>query len=179
MTQYKIIEEWLLIPNNQPFKVINIDINNVLKYQIDIKWLINSFNKRYDWDGFPTWEDVINRVQTGNNILFLCEYNQTIIGWVWFRKGEVDINKNYIKFYSKTNDTTVWGYNNFLVSNKIIQKPHNAGTLWCCLMFEKLFEMGITDILVDVESWQEPSLKMCEESGMKKINWINQLIENA
>ena len=46
-------------------------------------------------------------------------------------------------------------------------------------MFEKLFELGITDILVDVESWQDSSLKMCDESGMKKINWINDLIEKA
>jgi hypothetical protein len=179
MTQYKLIKEWLITPDEQPFKLINIDTTNLLNYQLDIKSLIDSFNKRYEWDGFPNWEDVINRVQTGTNIFFLCQYNDIIIGWVWFRKGEVDINKDYIKFYSKTNDTTVWGYNNFLVSNKIIQKPNNAGTMWCCLMFEKLFEMGITDILVDVESWQEPSLKMCDESGMRKIDWINELVKNS
>jgi hypothetical protein len=97
MTQYKLIKEWLVIPNEQPFKLINIDTTNVLNYQSDIKWLIDSFNKRYDWDGFPIWEDVINRVQTGTNIFFLCEYNSKIIGWVWFRKGEVDINKDYIE----------------------------------------------------------------------------------
>lgn len=179
MTQYKLIPEWLIEPETQPFKIINVDIQNVLEYQNDIKWLIDSFQKRYNWDGFPVWEDVINRLQNGNNIFFLCEYNEKIIGWVWFRKGEVNINKDYIKFYSKTNETTVWGYNNFLVSNKIIEKPNNAGTLWCCLMFQKLFQLGITDVLVDVESWQEPSLKMCEESGMRKIDWINELVKNA
>ena len=39
--------------------------------------------------------------------------------------------------------------------------------------------MGIENVLVDVESWQEPSLKMCDESGMKKIDWINELVKNA
>lgn len=179
MTQYKLIKEWLVTPSEQPFNIINIDINNVLNYQNDIKWLIDSFQKRYNWDGFPTWEDVYNRLMTGKNIFFLCEYDNKIIGWVWFRRGEVDINKDYIKFYSKTSDTTVWGYNNFLVSNKIVEKPNNAGTLWCCLMFKTLFEMGIENVLVDVESWQEPSLKMCDESGMKKIDWINELVKNA
>jgi hypothetical protein len=178
MTQYKLIPEWLVTPDTQPFKIINVDTTNLLNYENDIKWLIESFNKRYEWDGFPTWNQVKQRLSL-NNFFFLCEYNDKIIGWVWFRKGEVDINKEYIKFYSKTNDTTVWGYNNFLVSNKIIEKPYNAGTLWCSLMFKKLFEMGITDVLVDVESWQEPSLKMCEESGMKKIDWINELVKNA
>lgn len=179
MTQYKLIEEWLITPAEQPFKIINVDIKNVLEYQTDIKWLIDSFQKRYNWDGFPKWEDVINRLQIGSNIFFLCEYNEKIIGWVWFKKGEIDINKDYIKFFCKTDDETVWGYNNFLVSNKIVEKPFNAGTLWCCLMFKKLFEMGIKNILVDVESWQEPSLKMCDESGMKKIDWINELVKNA
>jgi hypothetical protein len=179
MTQYKLIKEWLITPNEQPFKIINVDINNVLEYQSNIDWIIESFNNRYEWGGFPKWEDVINRLETGKNFFFLCEYNDKIIGWVWFRKGEVDINKDHIKFYSKTNDTTVWGFNNFLVSNKIIQKPNNAGGLWCSLMFEKLFELGMTDILVDVESWQDISLKMCEESGMKKVDWINELVKQS
>jgi hypothetical protein len=179
MTQYKLVKEWLITPNKQPFKILNLTVDNLLEHKSDIKLLINSFNIRYEWDGFPTWEVVVDRVKYGKNFFFLCEYNEKIIGWVWFRKGEVDINKDYIKFYCKTNDTTVWGYNNFLVSNKIVEKPNNAGTLWCSLMFEKLFEFGVTDILVDVESWQDPSLKMCDESGMKKINWINELIERA
>jgi hypothetical protein len=179
MTQYKLIKEWLITPKEQPFKIINVDTTNLLQYESNIKWLINSFNSRYEWDGFPTWEVVVDRVQYGKNFFFLCEYNEKIIGWVWFKKGEVDINKDYIKFYCKTNDTTVWGYNNFLVSNKIIEKPNNAGTLWCTLMFEKLFELGMTDVLVDVESWQDISLKMCDESGMKKIDWINELVKKA
>jgi len=179
MTQYKLIQDWLIIPNIQPFNIIDINIDNILQYENDIKYLIKSFHNRYEWDGFPKWEDIIGRLNTGKNLFFLCQYNNKIIGWVWFRRGEVDINKDYIKFYCKTNDTTVWGYNNFLVSNKIIQKPDNAGTLWCSLMFQKLFELGIKDILVDVESWQHISLKMCEESGMKKIDWINELVKNA
>ena len=179
MLQYKLIPEWLVEPIEQPFNIIKIDITNVLNYQQEIKWLINSFHKRYEWDGFPDWEMVISRLQNGNNFFFLCQYNDKIIGWVWFRKGEIDINKDYIKFYTKTDDTTVWGYNNFLVSNKIIEKPENAGTLWCCLMFKTLFEMGIKQVLVDIESWQDISVKMCEESGMRKDNWVTKYFENA
>ena len=179
MIQYKLMKEWLVVPEKQPFIIINIDTTNVLKYQTDIRWLIDSFNKRYEWDGFPTWEDVINRIQTGTNLFFLCEYNEKIIGWVWFRIGEIDINKDYIKFFVKTEEDTVWGYNNFLVSNKIVQKPDDAGTLWCCLMFKTLFEMGINKILVDVESWQDISIKMCEESGMRQDNWVTKYFENA
>jgi hypothetical protein len=179
MLQYKITPEWLIEPSEQPFKIINVDTTNVLEYENDIRWLISSFHKRYEWDGFPDWEAVINRLQKGNNIFFLCEYNTKIIGWVWFRKGEIDINKDYIKFYTKTDDTTVWGFNNFLVSNKIIQKPEDAGTIWCSLMFKTLFDMGMNQILVDIESWQDISVKMCEQSGMKKDNWVTKYFENA
>jgi hypothetical protein len=179
MLQYKIIPEWLIEPNEQPFKIINVDTTNVLEYENDIRWLINSFHKRYEWDGFPDWKTVINRLQNGNNIFFLCEYNTKIIGWVWFRKGEIDISKDYIKFYTKTDDATVWGFNNFLVSNKITQKPEDAGTIWCSLMFKTLFDMGMNQILVDVESWQNVSIKMCEGSGMKLDNWVTKYFENA
>jgi hypothetical protein len=179
MTQYKLIEEWLPIPDNQPFKIINIDVTNVLQYENDIKWLIENFHKRYEWDGFPDWEVVISRLQSGNNFFFLCQYNDKIIGWVWFRKGEVDINKDHIKFYCKTNEETVWGYNNFLVSSKLVDRPKDAGFYWCNLHLKTLFEMGIKDILIDVETWQEVSLKMCDLNGMRKIDWITNLIKNA
>lgn len=178
MIQFKLKKEWLSSTDTQPFNIIDVDISNVFEYENEIKWLIDCFHKRYVWNGFPNWEQVINRLKN-NNILFLCEYNNKIIGWSWFKLGEVDINKEHIKFYAKTNDKTVWTYNNFLVSNKIREKPKNSGTLWYILVFEKLFNNGIIDVLVDVESWQESAIKMCEESGMKRIDWINELIKNA
>jgi len=179
MTQYKLTEEWLPKPENQPFNIIDIDINNVYNYQNDIKWLINSFHKRYEWDGFPSWGEVIVRLETGKNFFFLCEYNKKIIGWVWFKKGEVDINKEHIKFYAKTNEQTAWGYNNFLVSSKLVDRPANAGFFWCNLHLRRLFDLGIKDILIDVESWQDVSLKMCDMNGMQKIDWINELVKNS
>jgi hypothetical protein len=179
MIQYKLIEDWFLPIDNQPFKIINIDVTNVLDYENDIKWLINSFHKRYEWDGFPNWEMIISRLEKGNNFFFLCQYNETIIGWVWFRKGEVDIIKEHVKFYCKTDNETVWGYNNFLVSSKLINKPENSGIFWCNLIFKKLFKLGIKTILVDTETSNEQSTKMCELNGMKKENWVNDLIINV
>lgn len=182
MIQFKLNKEWIPILDDNSskiFSIIDIDMNNVFNYENDVKWLIECFHKRYEWDGFPNWETIISRLETGKNIFFLCQYNNKIIGWCWWRIGEVDINKEYIKFYCKTNNTTVWGYNNFLVSNKIIKKPENSGTLWMQLMFKKLIEMGMVNILADVESWQTPAIEMCTNSGMKQIDWITNIIENA
>jgi hypothetical protein len=179
MIQYKLIPDWLVKSETQPFNLINVDTTNVLQYENDIKWLMNAFNKRYNWDGFPTWEDVINRLQSDKNIFFLCQYNDKIIGWVWFRIGEVDINKEHVKFYCKTSDKIVWGYNNFLASSKIIDKPENSGFYWCNLMFNKLFELGIEEILVDTETSNKQSALMCSMNGMREIDWISDLINNV
>ncbi len=179
MIQFKLKKEWLFVLDNQPFNIIDINIKNVFEYETDIKWLIDCFHKRYVWNGFPNWEQVIDRLNDDNNFLFLCQYNDKIIGWCWAKRNEVDINKEHIKFYTKTNNTTAWGYNDFLVSNKIREKPKNSGTLWLNLVFKTLFENGITDILADVESWQEPAIKMCEGIGMKKIDWISELFKDA
>lgn len=179
MIQFKLKKDWIIPIDEQPFKLIDITIENVINYEKDIKWLIKCFHKRYDWDGFPNWETVIDRLKTDRNFFFLCQYSDKIIGWVWFRRGEVDINKEHIKFYCKTNDTTAWGYNNFLVSSKIINKPKDSGVLWCNLMFKKLFELGMETILVDTETTNTQSAKMCELNGMKKEDWINDLINNV
>ena len=179
MVQYRLIPEWFVAVDNQPFKIISIDTTNLLNYESDIKELIIYFNMRYDWDKFPTWDIVVDRVNSNKNLFFLCEYNDKIIGWGWWRIGEVDINKSHIKFYTITNETTAWGYNLFLASSKIIKKPKNSGTLWCNAMFNKLFELGITEIISDIENWQSISYKMFEENNMKKENWLLTFFENA
>lgn len=179
MIQFKLKKDWIIPINEQPFKLIDITIQNVLNYENDIKWLIECFHKRYNWDGFLKWEDIINRLQTGKNIFFLCQYNDTIIGWVWARKGEVEIDKEHIKFYCKIPDNMIYAYNNFMVSSKIINKPVNSAVLFLNLVFNKLFDLGFEEIVSDIETSNKYTYNMCNSIGMCEDNWISDLIINV
>lgn len=176
MKFFKLKKEWLNPIKEQPFKIINVTIENVLTYEKDIKWLINCFHKRYDWDGFLKWEDIINRLETNKNIFFLCEYNNKIIGWVWARTGEVEINKEHIKFYCKISDNIIYAYNNFIVSSKLIDKPENSAVLFLNLAFSKLFDLGFEEILSDIETSNKYTYNMCNSIGMREYNWISELM---
>lgn len=179
MKFFKLKKEWLNSINEQPFQIIDITIENVLEYQNDIKLLIECFHKRYEWNGFINWEDIINRLQTGKNIFFLCKYNNDIIGWVWARKGEVEINKEHIKFYCKIPDNMIYAYNNFMVSSKLINKPENSAVLFLNLAFSKLFDLGFEEIVSDIETSNKYTYNMCNTIGMHENNWIAELIINV
>lgn len=179
MIQFKLKKDWIIPIDEQPFRLIDITIENVLNYENDIKWLIECFHKRYDWDGFIKWEEIINRLENGKNIFFLCEYNEKKIGWVWARKGEVNIDKEHLKFYCKIPNNMIFAYNNFIVSSKIISKPEYSGVYFLNLAFNKLFEMGFDEIISDIESSNKHTYNMCRMIGMREENWISELIINT
>jgi len=179
MIQFKLKKEWVKNIDETPFKIVNVTKENVFVYENDIKWLINCFHKRYDWDGFLKWTDIINRLENGKNIFFLCEYNNKFIGWVWGRTDAVEINKDNLKFYSKLPNTMIWAYNNFMVSSKIINKPENASVYFLNLAFNKLFEFGYENIVSDVETSNDHMHNVCNMIGMRKENWICDLITNT
>ena len=74
-----------------------MELDNVIALEYftpNIQFLIDSFNKEYQWDGIFDIDEVKNRINKGH-ILFILYYDNQPIGYVWFK--ELDKNDRYGK----------------------------------------------------------------------------------
>jgi hypothetical protein len=69
-------------------------------YKDALQLLINYFNEEYTWDEMFTIDDVVNRIQNGDN-LFLLYINNRVIGYVWFKELDKDNCFGYNLYVTK------------------------------------------------------------------------------
>jgi hypothetical protein len=119
-------------------------------YKDTLQLLINYFNEEYVWDGMFTIDDVVNRIQNGNN-LFLLYINNQAIGYVWFK--ELD-------------DTTCFGYN--LYVTKQIERPTYAPK-WFYNKVSGIMLKNYKTIKVEIEDWNKVVFDLVETIGYKEM----------
>ena len=130
-----------------------LELDNIIALEYftpNIQFLIDSFNKEYQWDGMFDIDEVKNRINK-EHILFILYYDNQPIGYVWFK----ELDKN-----------TCFGYN--LYVTKQIERPIESPKWFYNKVSGIMLEQYDT-INVEIEDWNKVVFDLVEGIGYKKI----------
>ena len=135
MVQYQLNKEDYIVEKKLHIERLELDNIITLEYFTpNIQFLIDSFNKEYQWDGMFDIEEVKNRIINGH-ILFILYYDNQPIGYVWFK----ELDKN-----------TCFGYN--LYVTKQIERPKDSPK-WFYNKVSGIILEEYDTIKVEIEDW--------------------------
>ena len=129
-----------------------LELNNIIAFEYftsNILFLIDSFNKEYQWDGMFDINEVKDRINK-EHILFILYYDNQPIGYVWFK--ELDEN-------------TCFGYN--LYVTKQIERPNDSAK-WFYNKVSGIMLEKYNNINVEIEDWNKVVFDLVESIGYKK-----------
>ena len=130
-----------------------LELDNIIALEYftpNIQFLIDSFNKEYQWDGMFDISEVENRITNGH-ILFILYYDNQPIGYVWFK--ELD-------------ETTCFGYN--LYVTKQIERPKYTPK-WFYNKVSGIMLEKYDTIKVEIEDWNNVVFDLVESIGYTEI----------
>ena len=130
-----------------------LELDNIIALEYftpNIQFLIDSFNKEYQWDGMFDIKEVEHRIKSGH-ILFILYYDTNPIGYVWFREIDKD---------------TCFGYN--LYVTKKIERPKDSSK-WFYNEVSGIMLQQYNTINVEIEDWNHIVFDLVESIGYKKI----------
>ena len=158
MKKYQLNKENYIKEKQLHIERLELDNMIALEYFTpNIQFLIDSFNKEYQWDGMFDIAEVTNRINTGH-ILFILYYDNRPIGYVWFKE---------------LNETTCFGYN--LYVTKQIERPIDSPKWFYNKVSGIMLEQYDT-IKVEIEDWNKIVFDLVESIGYKnKKDEINNL----
>ena len=90
MKKYQLNKENYI--KEKQLHIERLELDNILALEYftpNIQFLIDSFNKEYQWDDMFNIEEVKNRIVHGHT-LFILYYDGKEIGYVWFREMDKD-----------------------------------------------------------------------------------------
>jgi hypothetical protein len=151
MKKYQLSKEDYI--KEKQLHIERLELDNLIAfeyYKPHIQFLIDSFNKEYQWDGMFDIKDVENRIVHGHT-LFILYYDGKEIGYVWFK----EINKN-----------TCFGYN--LYVTKEIERPTHSPK-WFYNKVSGIMLETYNVIDVEIEDWNKVVFDLVESIGYKKI----------
>jgi hypothetical protein len=150
MVQYQLNKEDYIVEKKLHIERLELDNIITLEYFTpNIQFLIDSFNKEYQWDGMFDIDEVKNRIDNGH-ILFILYYDNQPIGYVWFKK---------------LNETTCFGYN--LYVTKQIERPKDSPK-WFYNKVSGMMLKHYDTIKVEIEDWNKVVFDLVEGIGYKK-----------
>jgi hypothetical protein len=135
------------------FHIERLELNNIIPLEYftpTIQTLINYFNEEYKWNGMFDINEVKRRINNGH-IMFILYYDKCAIGYVWFKK--ININ-------------TCFGYN--LYVTKKIDRPINS-PYWFYNKVSGIMLEQYDNINVEIEDWNKVVFKLVESIGYKKL----------
>jgi hypothetical protein len=130
-----------------------LELDNIIAFKYftpNIQFLIDSFNKEYQWDDMFDIGEVKNRINKGH-ILFILYYDNQPIGYVWFK--ELD-------------NTTCFGYN--LYVTKQIERPKDSPK-WFYNKISGIMLEEYDTIKVEIEDWNKVVFDLVEGIGYKEM----------
>jgi hypothetical protein len=140
------------IKENQ-LHIERLELDNILTldyFTSNIQFLIDSFNKEYQWDGMFDINEVKDRI-INKHILFILYYDKSPIGYVWFKELDND---------------TCFGYN--LYVTKKIDRP-NYAPKWFYNKVSGIMLYQYNTIKVEIEDWNKVVFNLVESIGYKEI----------
>jgi hypothetical protein len=151
MVQYQLNKEDYIVEKKLHIERLELDNIITLEYFTpNIQFLIDSFNKEYQWDGMFDINKVEHRIKSGH-ILFILYYDNQPIGYVWFKK---------------LNETTCFGYN--LYVTKQIERPKDSPK-WFYNKVSGIMLEKYDTIKVEIEDWNNVVFDLVESIGYTEI----------
>jgi hypothetical protein len=151
MKKYQLNKENYIKEKHLDIKRLELDNIIALEYfTINIQFLIDSFNKEYQWDGMFDIKEVENRIKN-HHILFILYYHMQPIGYVWFK--EIDEN-------------TCFGYN--LYVTKQIERPIDSPK-WFYNKVSGIMLEKYNTINAEIEDWNKVVFDLVESIGYKEM----------
>ena len=151
MVYYQLNKENYIFEKQLHIERLELDNIIALEYFTpNIQFLIDSFNKEYQWDGMFDISEVENRITNGH-ILFILYYDNQPIGYVWFK--ELD-------------ETTCFGYN--LYVTKQIERPKYTPK-WFYNEVSGIMLKEYNTIKVEIEDWNKVVFNLVESIGYTEI----------
>ena len=151
MVQYQLNKEDYIVEKKLHIERLELDNIITLEYFTpNIQFLIDSFNKEYQWDGMFDIDEVKNRIKNGHT-LFILYYDNQPIGYVWFKKLD---------------NTTCFGYN--LYVTKQIERPIDSPK-WFYNKVSSIMLEKYNNINVEIEDWNKVVFDLVEGIGYKEI----------
>jgi len=129
-----------------------LELDNVIALEYftpNIRFLIDSFNKEYQWDDMFDIDEVKNRINKGH-ILFILYYDNQPIGYVWFK----ELDKNIC-----------FGYN--LYVTKQMERPKYSPK-WFYNKVSGIMLKEYDTIKVEIEDWNKVVFDLVDCIGYKK-----------
>ena len=151
MKKYQLNKENYI--KEKQLHIERLELDNIIALEYftpNIEFLIDSFNKEYQWDGMFNIDDVVHRINTGH-ILFILYYHTQPIGYVWFR----ELDKN-----------NCFGYN--LYVTKQIERPRHSPK-WFYNKVSGIMLEKYNTINVEIEDWNKVVFDLVESIGYKEI----------
>ena len=151
MVQYQLNNENYI--KEKQLHIERLELDNILALEYftpNIQFLIDSFNKEYQWDNMFDMIEVEYRIKSGH-ILFILYYDTNPIGYVWFKELDND---------------TCFGYN--LYVTKQIERPKYSPKWFYNKVSGEMLNQYNT-INVEIEDWNKVVFEMVESIGYKKI----------
>jgi hypothetical protein len=154
MKKYQLNKENYI--KEKELHIERLELDNIITlehFTPNIQFLIDSFNKEYQWDGMFDVGEVTNRIKN-RQTLFILYYDKQPIGYVWFKK---------------LNETTCFGYN--LYVTKQIERPKDSPK-WFYNKVSGIMLEKYNNINVEIEDWNKVVFDLVEGIGYIKINKI-------
>jgi hypothetical protein len=151
MKKYQLNKENYI--KEKQLHIERLELDNILALEYftpNIQFLIDSFNKEYQWDGMFDINEVEHRIKN-HHTLFVLYYDTKPIGYVWFKE---------------LNETTCFGYN--LYVTKQIDRP-NDSPKWFYNKVSGVMLEKYNTINVEIEDWNNVVFDLVESIGYKKI----------
>jgi hypothetical protein len=151
MKHYQLNRENYIV--EKKLYIERLELDNILAldyFTPNIQFLIDSFNKEYQWDDMFDINQVNDRILDGH-ILFILYYDKSPIGYVWFK----ELDKN-----------TCFGYN--LYVTKTIDRPKNSA-FWFYNKVSGIMLEQYDTIKVEIEDWNKVVFELVESIGYKKM----------
>jgi len=151
MKKYQLNKENYI--KEKQLHIERLELDNIIAleyFKPNIQFLIDSFNKEYQWDGMFDIKEVENRIKNYHT-LFVLYYDTNPIGYVWFKE---------------LNETTCFGYN--LYVTKQIERPKDSPKWFYNKVSGVMLEKYNT-INVEIEDWNKVVFDLVENIGYKEM----------
>jgi len=162
------IKDFTKFDTNPNYTFIYVGLDNAVQYKSDILNIIEYHHNDLNWDGIPSYDTIIERLEFGSK-LHLWVKNDKVIGWHWY-------NPNCVTLDWKTNFQNL-NPNELYIGSSFLSSAHKGNPSPSYEFYRRGLENtmlieGKDTLYLYVDNWNTASIKLCKKCGMKEFNFI-------
>lgn len=167
VVQYRLFpEEHRKIPRKEHYKMVWVNNSNYFDYQDELEGVIQLLHAQLDWDGIPTFDNLIQRFEA-NSFCILFYYKDECIGWNW---GNPNVTIDWTKTHTplQKNECYLGGC---FVSN-LVDRPADAGICNYNMFFDEVIKSGYGPLYGYCDDWNRVAIRINLANGWKPHDFL-------